>query len=88
MVRVSKIRLACADRCIVSVISHGFGFLAYSWPTSDELQKIIFPTVVLTEFVGEWINCDRLLSGQLMVDYVVVEFGEMLLDTQELFQLV
>ena len=70
------------------VVFLGIGFLADSWPTSDKLQKITFSAVILAEFVGEWINCDRLLSGQLMVDYVVVELWEMLLDTQELFQLV
>ena len=70
------------------VVFHGITFLDNSWPASDELQKITFSAIVLAEFIGERIDCCRLLSGHLMVDYVVVEFWEMLLDAQELFQLV
>lgn len=76
------------DNFFSFIIFHGITFLDYPWPTSDKLQKITFSAVILTKFIGEWVNCNRLLSRQLMVDYVVVEFWEVLLDTQELFQLV
>ena len=87
LMRVRKIGLTRTNGLILFLIFQ-ITFLADTWPTSDKLQKITFSSVVLPKLVGERINGDGLLSRELVVDNVVVELGEVLFDSQELFELV